>query len=133
MTRTRVTRDVVAVIALTIAVLLPVTIYVVLNSKTNHNAQVAFVTQCRTANGTRRSVEHIVDKLAQRSKISATANKGAPNQTPEQRAATARNLEIINNLQTFAHGQLHPNNCTYPPLPPSATTTVPRSTTTRSP
>ena len=110
-------RDVVAVLAITFAVLLPVTVYAVLNSKTNHNARVAFVEQCTTDNGTRRSVTHIVDKLAQRSKISSSANRSAPNQTADQRAATARNLRIINQLQSYAHGQLQLRKCTYPPGP----------------
>lgn len=116
----RLSRDITALVAITVAVLLPLGVYLVLNSRktdhstTNTNAKVAFVQQCNTDNGTRASVQHIVDKLAQRSKISSEANKAAPNQTPEQRVATARNLKIINALQTYAHGQLHPKSCTYP-------------------
>lgn len=126
MTRSkRLSRDLTALIAITVAVLLPLMVYIVLNNRktdkptTNNNAKVAFVQQCATDNETRTAVKHVVDKLAQRSKISTKANNAAPNQTPAQRAATAKSLQIINDLQDYAHGQLTPKKCTYP-----ATTTT---------
>lgn len=101
-------------------------LYITLSKHVDNNAQVAYVTQCGTNNDTRKGTRHIVDKLAQRSRISANAAAHAPNQTPAQIAAAAKNLKIINNLQRYAHGQLAREDCAYPPAPTTTTTTVPR-------
>lgn len=140
MTRTkRLSRDLTALAAILIAVLLPLAVYILLdarktdNTKTDNNAKVAFVQQCGTDNDTRTSVKHIVDKLAVRSKISSRANRAAPNQTPAQRAATAKSLKIIQNLQDYAHDQLALKVCIYPAPPTTTTRRAPPTSTTQFP
>lgn len=102
-------------VAIALALLLPVGVYLLLGTKIDHNARTAFVEQCQGNNQTRVDFLGFVDSTVVRSKRALRAQLAAPTATVEQKQAAIRNLAALELLSRDAHAKEQPKSCNYPP------------------
>lgn len=132
MTRSkRLSRDLTALVAITIAVLLPLLVYLLLNSKktdhstTNANAKTAFIQSCVGNNQTRQQTLAFIDSTVARSELSLNATLHSASSSAEQKRTAIRNLIGLKIVAADAHRKLPQKSCAYP-VELTTTTTRPK-------
>lgn len=106
-------------IAITLALLLPVSAYLILGDRIDHTARRAFVQSCQGNNQTRADFLAFVDSTVRRSQRALTAALRAPNTSQSQKAVAVVNLDQLKVIQHDAHEKEKAKSCAYPPEPRS--------------
>lgn len=102
-------------LAVALALLLPVGVYLLLGTRIDNNAKTAFVEQCQGNNQTRADFLAFVDSTVVRSKRALNATLHAPSASPHQKVAAIANLAGLEIVQRDAHAKEKPKSCMYPP------------------
>ncbi len=107
--------DLLTVLAITFALLLPLSVYVVLQDRANHDARNAFITSCNDANKVRAQLLTFIDGTVSRSEAATNALIASPNSSDKQRRVARKNLDNLQAIRNDVHGRLPAEDCSYPP------------------
>lgn len=105
-----------SVLAISLALLLPLGTYLVLGTRIDHNAKSAFIQSCEDNNQTRQQFLAFVDSTISRSENSLNATMHSPSASVEQKAAAVENLAALKVVSADAHKKETQKSCVYPPL-----------------
>lgn len=104
-----------SVVAITLALLLPVGVYFRLGFRIDHTARNAFIEACQGENVVRDEFLAFVDSTVQRSESSLRATLAAPSATLDQKLTATRNLAGLRVVSADAHAKAKQLPCAYPP------------------
>lgn len=105
-----------SIIAIALALLLPVGTYLILGTRIDHNARSAFIQSCEGNNQTRQQTLAFIDSSVTRSENNVNATLHAPSSTADQKRTAVRNLAGLKIIAADAHKQLTQKSCVYPPV-----------------
>lgn len=106
--------DLMSILAVTFALCLPASVYVILTTKVDNNAKQAFVDQCHNGNKhSKASLDFITGNLdrAEKAYKATLASSGA---TPVQRTNATVALGELPQVRSDAVTKFAPDDCTYP-------------------
>lgn len=114
MTASRRWSEVRSIIAVALALLLPVGVYYSLGFRIDHSAKNGALQTCADGNETRKEVVSFIDSTVVRSERALQATIASPFTTPDQRTAARVNLAGVKVIQRDAHKRLMQRPCAYP-------------------
>lgn len=108
-----------SVIAIALALSLPLGVYLRLGVRIDHTARNAFVEACNGENVVRAQFLDFVDSTVNRSVKSVRATLASPSASAEQKLVAEENLGALQEVSADAHLKTKQLPCAYPPDPPA--------------
>lgn len=104
-----------SVIAIALALLLPIGVYLRLGVRIDHTARDAFIEACQGENVVRAQFLDFVDSTVNRSEKAVQATLMSPDTSGQQKLVATQNLLALRLVSKDAHDKTKQLSCVYPP------------------